>query len=116
MLVSIGRAAPGLFRVVSEKDAIVSAANPLSAGQDFKVVATGLGVSPGSVEDAVVLVNGIRLTPVAAADPSPGIQELTVTLPAELGPIGVARIEVLVAGRLSNALEVPITTGPLALQ
>jgi uncharacterized protein (TIGR03437 family) len=116
MLVSIGRSAPGLFRVISEKGVVASAASPLSAGQDFKVVATGFGVSPGSVEDAVVLVNGIRLSPVSAADPSPGIQELTVTLPAELGSVGVARIEVLVAGRLSNALEVPIAAGLLALQ
>lgn len=116
MLVSIGRSAPGLFRVVSETGVIAGSASPLTAGQDFTVVATGFGVSPESVEGAVVLVNGIRLSPVSAAEPSPGIQELTVTLPAELGSIPAARIEVLVAGRLSNALEVPVTLGTLALQ
>ncbi len=115
MLVSIGRSAPGLFRVISEEGAIAGPENPLTAGQNFKVVATGFGVSPGSVENAVVLVNGVRLTPVAAARPSPGIQELTVTLPPEFGSAAGASIEVLVAGRLSNALEVPVSAGPLAL-
>lgn len=116
MLVSIGRAAPGLFRVVSANGALAGAESPLQAGQSFKVVATGFGVTPGSLEDAVVLVNGIRLKPISTAAPSPGIQELTVTLPAALGSIGAARIEVLVAGRLSNALEVPVAAGLLALQ
>jgi len=116
MLVSIGRSAPGLFRVVSEKGVIANVESPLQAGQSFKVVATGFGVTSGSFEDAVVLVNGIRLKPISAAAPSPGIQELTVTLPAALGFIGAARIEVLVAGRLSNALEVPVAVGLLALQ
>jgi uncharacterized protein (TIGR03437 family) len=116
MLVSIGRSAPGLFRVVSQKGAIASVDNPLEAGQSFKVVATGFGVTPGSLQDAVVLVNGIRLTPVSAAAPSPGIQELTVILPEALGSIGAARIEVLVAGGLSNAIEVPVAAGLLALQ
>jgi hypothetical protein len=68
------------------------------------------------LQDAVVLVNGIRLTPVLAAAPSPGIQELTVILPEALGSIGAARIEVLVAGGLSNAIEVPVAAGLLALQ
>lgn len=116
MLVSIGRSAPGLFRVVSEDGVIAGVGSPLAGGQSFKVVATGFGVTPGSLEGAVVLVNGIRLRPVLAATPSPGIQELTVTLPDALGSIGAAQVEVLVAGRLSNALEVPVTAGALAPQ
>jgi hypothetical protein len=63
-----------------------------------------------------VLVNGIRLTTASVASPSPGIQELTVTLPAALSSIGGAHIEVLVAGRLSNAIDVPVAAGLLALQ
>jgi uncharacterized protein (TIGR03437 family) len=116
MLVAIGRSAPGLFGVVSGKGVIASAGSPLEAGQIFKVIATGFGVSPVSLQEAVVLVNGIRLRPISATAPSPGIQELTVTLPAALGSIGAARIEVLVAGRLSNALEVPVAAGLVALQ
>lgn len=116
MLVSIGRSAPGLFRIVSETGVIANAASPLSAGQEFKVIATGFGVGQGNVEEAVVLVNGIRLTPLSATAPSPGIQELTVILPAEFGAMNAASISVLVAGRLSNTLAVPITAGPLALQ
>ena len=116
MLVSIGRSAPGLFRVISEEGAIASPENPLTAGRHFKVVATGFGVTPGSLESAAVLVNGVRLAPVAATHPSPGIQELTVTLPAEFGSAAGASIEVLVAGRVSNSLQVPIAVGPLALQ
>jgi uncharacterized protein (TIGR03437 family) len=116
MLVQIGRSAPGLFRVVSEDGLVLGAASPLVAGKSFKVVATGFGVNPGSLASAVVLVDGVRLTPVSATSPSPGIQELTVTLPEALGSIGAASIEVLVAGRLSNAIEVPVASGLLALQ
>jgi uncharacterized protein (TIGR03437 family) len=116
MLVSIGRSAPGLFRVISDRGVIATAGSPLEAGRSFKIVATGFGVRPGSLQDAIVLVNGIRLKPVSAAAPSPGIQELTVNLPAALGSVDSARIEVLVSGRLSNALEVPIAAGLAALQ
>ena len=116
MLVSIGRSAPGLFRVISQKGVIAAAGHPLEAGQSFQVVATGFGVTPGCIEDAVVLVNGIRLTPVSSRAPSPGIQELTVILPKAFGSEAAARIEVLVAGRLSNALEVPIAAGLLSSQ
>jgi uncharacterized protein (TIGR03437 family) len=116
MLVSISRSAPGLFRVVSDKGLTAGVGSPLEAGESFKVIATGFGVAPGSLGDAVVLVNGIRLTPVTTATPSPGIQELTVTLPESLGSLGGAQIEVLVGGRLSNAIEVPVSAGLLALQ
>ena len=116
MLVPIRQTAPGLFRAVRSTGEVVGPATPLLAGREFTLVATGFGATNSNLLDAVVLINGFRLKPTAVTSSGLGIQEVTLTLPEAFGAAASVKLEVLVAGRLSNALRVPVTPGPTTLQ
>ena len=116
MLVPIGHAAPGLFRAVRSTGEVAGPATPLLAGSEFTLVATGFGTSDSDSLGAIVVVNGFRLKPISVTSPGPGIQEVTLTLPEAFGAAASVQLQVLVAGRLSNVLRVPVTPVLATLQ
>ena len=114
MLIRIAPVSPGLFRAVRSDGSTVSADNPAQPGEGLLVLATGLGVRDllGSTEDsgAVLLeINRERVEPLSIHGVAgfPGLYELGMTVPDEI-PDGPLSISLLVEGRRSNTLALPV--------
>ena len=114
MLIRIAPVSPGLFRAVRSDGSTVGADSPAQPGEGLLVLATGLGVRDllGSTEDsgAVQLeINRERVEPLSIHGVAgfPGLYELGMTVPDEI-PDGPLSISLLVEGRRSNTLALPV--------
>ncbi len=114
MLIRIAPVSPGLFRAVRSDGSTVSADNPAQPGEELLLLATGLGVRDflDLTEDLGTVqleINRRRFEPLSLRTVAgfPGLYELGMTVPDEI-PDGPLSISLLVEGRRSNTLALPV--------
>ena len=118
MLVQIGRVSPGVFAATRADNSVVQGSNPAGRGETLALLATGLGSAvlpvaeenaPSAVNPAVqIQVGQVRLQP-EAIEPAggiPGLYLIRFRLPDSFS--GTMEVSLLVDGRRSNLIELPV--------
>jgi uncharacterized protein (TIGR03437 family) len=117
MLLELARVSPGIFGVTRRDDSWIAASNPATPGETVAVMTTGLGNvatrssgSAGALDAPVqVQVGGARLRPEAIEPVAnmPGLFRVRCSLPPTLS--GATEVSLLVDGRRSNVVALPLT-------
>ncbi len=113
MLADLSRAAPGLFPVMSSDAAAAGFSRPAAPGGIFELLATGLSGSSdaeGLGMGLTAVVGGIRTTPVVVSEVSgsPGLYSIRIRIPLRLSGRDAADVFVVVEGRQSNTITLPL--------
>jgi uncharacterized protein (TIGR03437 family) len=116
MLVEIARVSPGVFGVTRRDDSWVAGSNPAGPGENLSIMATGLGgaawvrTTPSGALDSPVQVQlgSARLSPEAIEPVAgmPGLYRIRFSLPQGLS--SATQVSLLVGGRRSNIVELPV--------